>query len=71
MTENKIIKSFAKPAVEFDPTNQTHRKWFHEFLTTHTWGNCPVSFVIPSETGILHGVMQRKLLEYYTSKEFV
>lgn len=65
-----ILIDGARPVVEFDPTNGQHRKWYSEFQFHRSWSDCPVKFIVTGEQGIPHGIMQRKLLEYYLSTEF-
>jgi len=60
----------SRPFVVFDPANKDHRKWFAEFNTSSKWGNCPVRFVIDNENGDLVTMIQRRLIQYYVSREF-
>lgn len=64
------LEYFGRPLVAFDPKNKQHRKWFREFQVRHTWGRCPVRFIVPDENGDLITLCQQKLIEYYVSKEF-
>ena len=67
---NTLEKS-ARPYVVFDPANKVHRRWVAEFQIRRSWGPCPVRFVITDDEGDnLVAVLQRKLIEYYTAKEF-
>jgi hypothetical protein len=61
---------FSRPYVVFDATNKKHRKWFAEFQSKHTWGKCPVRFVVDDENGDLVTMIQRRLIDYYVFKEF-
>ena len=61
---------FGRPYVIFDPQNKDHRRWFHEFQMRSTWGHCPVRFIIPDDHGDLVTMCQRRLIDYYVSKEF-
>ena len=54
----------------FDPQNKDHRRWFAEFQRLGTWGKCPVRFMVPEDQGDLITMIQRKLIEYYVTKEF-
>jgi hypothetical protein len=56
--------------VAFDPHNKDHRRYFAEFQTNHTWGGCPVRFIVPEDHGDLISLMQRSLIQYYIGKEF-
>jgi hypothetical protein len=60
---------WGRPWVVFDATNKQHRRWFAEFQKYHTWGHCPVRFVV-DEQGELLSSIQQQLIEYYVSKEF-
>lgn len=66
---NRLIMS-SRPWVAFDASNRQHRQWFAEFERNRTWGKCPVRFIITDDQGDLLTMIQRKLLAYYTSKEF-
>jgi hypothetical protein len=59
-----------RPFVVFDAHNREHRTWFAEFNATAKWGNCPVRFVVEDDTGDLVTTIQRRLIQYYVSKEF-
>lgn len=59
-----------KQKVVFDPRVKNHRKWVKEYLITKSWKGCPVSFLIDSNSNNVVITVERKLLEYYTSKEF-
>lgn len=61
---------FGRPYVIFDPKNKDHRRWFHEFQEFRTWGHCPVRFIIPDDHGDLVTMCQRRLIDYYVTKEF-
>jgi hypothetical protein len=61
---------FGRPWVVFDPANKNHRRWFAEFQANRAWGQCPVRFIVADENGDLITLIQRKLIEYYTNKEF-
>jgi len=59
-----------RPYVAFDPTNRDHRRWFAEFQNRHTWGNCPVRFIVTDDAGDLVTMIQRRLIDFYVGKEF-
>lgn len=61
---------FGRPFTAFDPANKEHRKWFAEFQTRKSWGKCPVRFIIPDDSGDLLTLIQRRLVDYYTQREF-
>ena len=54
----------------FDPSNQQHRSWYHDFVKTGAWGRCPVRFVVPEDHGNLVTMIQRNLVAYYVTQEF-
>lgn len=66
---NRLIMS-SRPWVAFDASNKQHRQWFADFERNRTWGKCPVRFIITDDQGDLLTMIQRKLLAYYTNKEF-
>jgi hypothetical protein len=59
-----------RPWTAFDAGNKQHRKWFKEFQSTGTWGRCPVRFIISDDQGDLVTMIQRRLISYYTAREF-
>jgi hypothetical protein len=61
---------FGRPFTAFDPADKQHRKWFAEFQTRKSWGRCPVRFIIPDDSGDLLTLIQRRLVDYYTQREF-
>jgi len=66
-----ILSTFSRPWVKFDVSNRDHRRWYTEFLQNNAWGQCPVRFVIEDEGGAnLLGLMQTRMIEFYTNKEF-
>ena len=66
------LEYYGRPLVAFDPANKDHRRYYYEFITSRSWSNCPVRFILPDETGSnLVSMIQRQMLEYYVSKEFV
>lgn len=60
----------SRPFVVFDPANKDHRKWFAEFNRSARWGSCPVRFVVEDDNGDLVTMIQRRLIQYYVSREF-
>jgi len=64
------LSFYGRPEVAFDATNKEHRLWFHQFMANKTWGKCPVRFIIPDDSGDLITLCQRKLIDYYATKEF-
>ena len=65
-----ILLFNGRPWVVFDAYNRQHRKWFAEFQRDRTWGNCPVRFISDDAAGDLLTMIQRRLIDYYTAKEF-
>ena len=64
------LEYYCRPLVAFDPTNKDHRRFVAEFQTNHTWGGCPVRFIVPEDNGDLVTLMQRSLIQYYIDREF-
>jgi hypothetical protein len=64
------LEYYCRPLVAFDPHNKDHRRYFAEFQTSHTWGTCPVRFIVPEDNGDLVTLMQRSLIQYYIDREF-
>jgi len=60
----------SRPFVVFDSSNKEHRKWFAEFNRSAKWGSCPVRFVVEDDNGDLVTMIQRRLIQYYVSREF-
>jgi hypothetical protein len=65
-----ILLFYGRPWTVFDASNRDHRKWFAQFQAEGTWGNCPVRFVVSDDHGDLVTMIQRRLIDYYTAKEF-
>lgn len=59
-----------RPWTVFDAANKQHRKWFADFQRTCTWGKCPVRFISDDASGDLLTMIQRRLINYYSTKEF-
>ena len=60
----------ARPWTVFDPGNNDHRRYYYDFVSTGTWGRCPVRFFVDDDSGDLITMMQRKLVDYYVVQEF-
>jgi hypothetical protein len=65
-----ILLFNGRPWTVFEAHNRLHRKWFAEFQRDRTWGNCPVRFISDDAAGDLLTMIQRRLIDYYTAKEF-
>jgi hypothetical protein len=64
------LELHGRPWTVFDPSDQQHRVWYHEFVQHGTWGRCPYRFIVPDDHGNLITMIQRKLVEYYVRQEF-
>ena len=64
------IQMFGRPYVVFDAKNKEHRKWYADFNKNLSWSKCPVRFVVDDDAGDLITMIQRKLIEHYTAREF-
>jgi hypothetical protein len=64
------LELHGRPWTVFDPADQQHRAWYHDFVKSGAWGRCPVRFVVPDDHGNLVTLIQRKLVEYYVRQEF-
>jgi len=65
------LEFYARPLVAFDPANRAHRKMYHEFVITRSWGHAPVRFICPNDIGLDLTIMIRnQLIDYYVQKEF-
>jgi len=65
-----ILAFYGRPWTVFDAGNREHRKWFAQFQAKNTWAHCPVRFVVSDDNGDLITMIQRRLIDYYTTKEF-
>jgi hypothetical protein len=65
-----ILELSGRPFTVFDPTNRDHRKFYHQFVKTGTWGKCPYRFVVPDDHGDLITMIQRTLVKFYVEHEF-
>ena len=64
------LNLFRKPTIAFDVNNRQHRNDYAVFMKTGSWKHCPVHYEIADVAGEVQSVVQRRLLEYYSSKEF-
>ena len=65
------LEYYSRPLVAFDAHNKEHRRFYHQFNKTMSWGHCPVRFIVPEGTGMdLVKMIQVELLKYYVEKEF-
>lgn len=65
------LEFYARPLVAFDAKNKEHRRFYHQFVQTKSWGHCPVRFIVPEATGSdLIKMIQTEMINYYVSKEF-
>jgi hypothetical protein len=66
-----ILEYYSRPLVAFDPHNKDHRRYYAEFQTNHTWGGCPVRFIVPEDNGgDLVSMIKNSLIHYYIDREF-
>jgi hypothetical protein len=65
-----VLSTKTRPQVMFDPANKDHRKWAAGFIKNQNWRECPVRFLVNDNSLDLSIVMQRQLVQYYTTKEF-
>jgi hypothetical protein len=64
------LNFIGRPGVAFDATNRQHRQWYYEFVKHQTWGRCPVRFIVADDHGDLLTMIQQRLNQYYTEREF-
>ena len=64
------LELFCRPLVVFNAKEKNHRKWFAQFQAERSWKGCPVRFIIDDDNGDLVTMIQRRLIEYYSNKEF-
>lgn len=64
------LSFIGRPWVAFDANNKQHRLWYAEFVKHGTWGRCPVRFIVSDDHGDLLTMIQRRLNQYYTEREF-
>jgi len=65
-----VLELSGRPYVVFDPADKLHRSYYHNFVLTHSWGHCPVRFVVPEDHGDLVTMIQRSLVKFYVEREF-
>jgi len=65
-----VLELSGRPFIVFDPTDEQHREYYHEFVKEGTWGRCPYRFVVPEDHGNLITMIQRSLVTYYVNQEF-
>lgn len=68
-TANKLSYHLRQPMF-FDPKNKEHRKFYYSFIKTSSWSKCPYLWIIDDESSSVPHMMHKKLVEYYTQKEF-
>ena len=64
------LELFGRPYVVFDPSDKRHRSYYHDFVRTSSWADCPVRFVVPDDQGDLVTMIQRSLVKFYVEREF-
>lgn len=64
------LNLFRKPTIAFNVKDRNHRNDYAVFLKTGSWKHCNVHYEIADAYGEVQSIVQRKLLEYYSSKEF-
>lgn len=64
------VRKIAKPVVEFNCSDPKHRNYFHKFLTTYSWKDCPVQFALTGQYTDIPRMIQSKLVLHYLNKEF-
>ena len=64
------LELHGRPWVVFDPANKAHRSWYAEFVQNNTWGRVPCRFIVTDDHGNLISMIEKKLVAYYTKKEF-
>jgi len=64
------LELHGRPYTVFDPGNRQHRSFYHQFVKTSSWGQCPVRFVVPEDHGDLITMIQRSLVKFYVEREF-
>jgi hypothetical protein len=65
-----ILTLKARPIIAFDENNLEHRRYFSDFIKRKTWGYCPVRFMADDVNNDLVSHINRKMLDYYITKEF-
>jgi hypothetical protein len=65
-----VLELNGRPFIVFDPADEQHREYYHEFVKEGTWGRCPYRFVVPEDHGNLITMIQRSLVTFYVEQEF-
>lgn len=65
-----ILQLTTRPLAVFDAANPAHRQEYYKFLTTGTWGNCPIQFIVDSAYTNMVDMIQHQMLDYYANQEF-
>ena len=63
-----MIKTIAP--VNFDVTNEEHRKSFHKFYKNNSWSESDYRFILEMPFLDIPTMIRHKLLDYYMNKEF-
>lgn len=65
------LEFYNRPLVAFDPHKKEHRTHYAEFLKRGGWGQCPVRFIVPEDSGgDLISMIKNSLIAYYIEREF-
>jgi hypothetical protein len=64
------LSSIGRPWVAFNEHDPQHRAWYAEFVRTGTWGRIPIRFIVTDDRGDLVSMIERKLISYYSNREF-
>jgi hypothetical protein len=64
------LQFIGRPYVVFDPANKRHRAHYAEFQRSRTWGTCPVRFILAEDQDNVIAMIQGRLTEWYTKREF-
>ena len=69
-----MLKSFllnTRPFTIFDPSSRNHRESYFKFQQTKSWKHSPVQWTIDDDSSDIVHCINKKLVDYYTSKEFI
>ncbi len=64
------LNYFGRPWVVFNANDAQHRLWYNQFQLNHSWGHCPVRFILADTSSNLITQIQRELVKFYMSEEF-
>jgi hypothetical protein len=65
------LEFYNRPLVAFDPGKKEHRRYYADFLKRGGWGQCPVRFIVPEDSGSdLISMIKNSLISYYIENEF-